>query len=197
MKHKKQRAEQSKCSPVEQTRTSPNLAAHLEEFAKAVAEGSSHVEAAEICGRKRGSASFLYDQPGVKERIAQLENLVKNATEKAVTENAIKMRRLVDIDRNEIVMRLADIARSDKERGVVRVRALSVLAEIFMLKAKTVKDLQQFYGWFSDELENYAETGKVPERLRPIVDEGETETASPETGKNSDPDESAGSGMGC
>src|SRR5579864_8964345 len=158
--------------------SSANLSAHLEAFAKAVAEGSSHVRAAEICGRKRGSASFLYAQPGVQERIAELQMIAKNATEKAVTENAIRMRRVVDIDRNEIVMLLADLARSENEPGAVRVRALNVLSRIFMLQARTLKDLEEFYGWFSDEMEDYAETGQVPVRLRPFMGEGETEAAS-------------------
>src|ERR1700676_227803 len=78
----KKRAKKSRCQPVDQTRTKPNLDPHLEVFAKAVAEGFSHVEAAEICGRKPGSASFLYRQPGVQERIAELRSLAKYATEK-------------------------------------------------------------------------------------------------------------------
>jgi hypothetical protein len=100
----KKRAKKSRCQPVDQTRTKPNLDPHLEVFAKAVAEGFSHVEAAEICGRKPGSASFLYRQPGVQERIAELRSLAKYATEKAVTENAIRVIRPIDTDRNEIIM---------------------------------------------------------------------------------------------
>jgi hypothetical protein len=43
------------------------LVSHLEIFSKAVAEGHSHVEAAEICGRSRGSASSLaaYRRPTI------------------------------------------------------------------------------------------------------------------------------------
>jgi hypothetical protein len=63
------------------------LVPHLEIFSKAVAEGHSHVEAAEICGRSRGSASSLYTRPGVKERIAELRAIAATANEKAVAEN--------------------------------------------------------------------------------------------------------------
>lgn len=181
MKQEKQRAEKSKCSPVEQPTTRPNLPAHLEVFAKAVAEGSSHVQAAEMCGRAPGSASFLYAQPGVKDRIAELRALAKNATEKAVTENAIRMRRVVDIDRNEVVMLLADIARNQSLPAAARVRALNVLSRIFMLLVRDLKDLKEFGGWFSDEMEEYAETGETPARLRPFMGEGEGEAASPPT----------------
>src|SRR5579864_7319642 len=96
MEHKTQRYEESRRNSDERIQQSfdcvdltktkdpatsrANLAAHLEAFAKAVAEGSSHVRAAEICGRKRGSASFLYAQPGVKERIAELQTIAKNAS---------------------------------------------------------------------------------------------------------------------
>jgi hypothetical protein len=52
--------------------TKPPLAPHLEKFAKAVADDHSHVEAATLAGRAPGSASFLYRQPGVKDRIAEL-----------------------------------------------------------------------------------------------------------------------------
>jgi hypothetical protein len=83
MEHKKKRADNLQGVPA----TVPALAAHLEMFAKAVAEGDSHVEAAVICGRKRGSASFLYAQPGVKERIAELKTIARDATEKAIVNN--------------------------------------------------------------------------------------------------------------
>lgn len=77
MERKKNRADNAQ----EPTATVPVLAAHLEMFAEAVAEGASHVDAAVRCGRKPGSASFLYAQPGVKDRIAELKTIARNATE--------------------------------------------------------------------------------------------------------------------
>jgi hypothetical protein len=74
--------------------------------------------------------------------------------------------RKIDIDRNDIVMGLVDIARSESEPGAVKVRAWAELAEIFLLKAKNLKELTEFYGWTSDEIEYFAQTGQYPERLR-------------------------------
>ena len=79
---KKSRAKNSsaKKSP---TNKAP-LVAHLEKFAKAVADDHSHVKAAILAGRAPGSASFLYRQPGVKDRIAELLTIKKKATEEEV-----------------------------------------------------------------------------------------------------------------
>ena len=167
MKHKKQRADKSRCSPVEQPTTSPNLAPHLEVFAGAVAEGYSHVQAAVMCGRARGSASFLFDQPGVQERIAELQTLAKNATEKEVAENAIRMIRPIDTDRNEIIMGLVDIAREKNAPYAARVRAWTVLTDIFMLRARTLRDISEYYGYTEDELEQATlDPNFIPERFR-------------------------------
>jgi hypothetical protein len=76
---------------------------HLEIFSKAVAEGHSHVEAAEICGRSRGSASSLYTRPGVKERIAELRTIAATANEKAVAENGRQEVRVIHFSRNHIL----------------------------------------------------------------------------------------------
>ncbi len=67
---KKARAKKS--SAEESPANQAPLAAHLEKFAKAVADDHSHVEAAKLAGRAPGFASFLYRQPGVKDRIAEL-----------------------------------------------------------------------------------------------------------------------------
>jgi uncharacterized protein (UPF0147 family) len=171
MEHKKKRADNLQGVPA----TVPALAAHLEMFAKAVAEGDSHVEAAVICGRKRGSASFLYAQPGVKERIAELKTIARDATEKAIVNNAAKLSGAVDIDRNEIINILTEIARDPQQPGRVRVYAANVLSKIFMLQPKNLKDLKSFYGWTSDELEEYGETGEIPVRIRQLFGEGGTE----------------------
>jgi hypothetical protein len=188
MERKKQHTEESSRKPIERNResadyaartqaqdppaTRPNLPAHLEAFAKAVAEGCSHVQAAEMCGLKRGSASFLYARPGVQERIAELQTLAKNATEKAVTENAIKAFRQIDIGRNDIIMGLVDCARDEKTeigRLGVRVKAWLGLADIFMLRAKTIRDLSEFYGWIDDEIYEFRQNDTIPERFRRVL----------------------------
>src|ERR1035441_327074 len=71
------------------------LAAHLQKFAEAVADDHSHVEAAILAGRARGSASFLYRQPGVKDRIAELLAIKKKASEEAVAKSAVMKRHAV------------------------------------------------------------------------------------------------------
>jgi uncharacterized protein (UPF0147 family) len=171
MEHKKKRPVNAQ----DPAATVPALAAHLETFAKAVAEGASHIKAAVTCGRRPGSASFLYAQPGVKERIAELQTIARNATEKALAENANKLRGAVDINRNEIINILTEIARDTQQPGRVRVHAANVLSKIFMLQPKNLKELKSFYGWTSDELEEYGETGEVPVRIRQLFGEGGTE----------------------
>jgi hypothetical protein len=165
-----------------------HLAPHLEVFAKAVAEGSSHVQAAVICERSRGSASDLYARPGVRERIAEFRAAAAKASEKAVAENATLKRRRVDVERNEIIMCLADIARSETEPAAVRIRAWAVLSRIFMLEAKTLNDLKQFYGWNSDELEEYDRSGRIPRRFRPLLDDGSDEAGESEEHSEADED---------
>ena len=54
MEHKKKRSDNVQEPPT----TVPALAAHLEMFAKAVAEGASHIEAAVKCGRKTRVRQF-------------------------------------------------------------------------------------------------------------------------------------------
>lgn len=132
----KQPVERSKRSPIKQATTSPNLKPHLEMFAKAVAEGSSHVDAAEICGCARGSANYLFNEPGVQERIAELGAIARNASEKAVAEKAIRVIRKITIDRNDIIMGLVDCTNAPRTIPAailaVRVKAWSVLADIFL-----------------------------------------------------------------
>jgi hypothetical protein len=138
------------------------LAAHLEKFAEAVAEGASHVKAAVICGRKPGSASFLYAQPGVKDRIAELLAIKKKASEEAVAKNAVRKRRAVDIDEGEIRRLLADIGRSETEQSRDRIRALTALPKIG--KNKRPEDLKA-HGWSDNEIIELFAAGRIPTRL--------------------------------
>lgn len=153
--------------------TRPNLAPHLEVFAKAVAEGHSHVEAAEMCGRARGSASDLYTRPGVQERIAELRTIVRNANDKAISENATMGLRAITINQNDIIMGLADIARDLLVNARVRVSAYQCLADIFMLRAKNIRDIGEFYGWTADELLTFATTGVEPPRFQHLFKDGQ------------------------
>lgn len=148
----------------------PSLAPHLEAFAKAVAEGYSHVEAAVICGRKRGSASFLYAQPGVKQRIAELLQIARVASETTIASNTVRESREVTIGRNDVMMLLEDIARDRTAPTGARVRALLGLADIFMMRAKNIEDVALFRGWTQDELQEFARTGIPPASIRNLVD---------------------------
>jgi hypothetical protein len=108
----------------------PFLAPHLEQFAKAVAKGASHVAAAVMVGRRRGSASFLYAQPGVKERIADLAKLARDASEEEAAKSKLKTISPNNMDHNEIAERFAAIARSPDASMTEQIRALSHLAEM-------------------------------------------------------------------
>ena len=147
------------------------LAAHLETFAKAVAEGASHVKAAVICCRKPGSASFLYAQPGVKDRIAELLAIKRKENEEEVATSALRKRRADDIDEGEVIMHLADIVRSKTEPSRDRIRALTALPKI--LKNKGPKDLKA-HGWSANEIEELFATGRIPTRLLPVAGTAES-----------------------
>ena len=126
------------------------LAPHLQKFAKAVADDHSHVEAASLAGRAPGSASFLYRQPGVKDRIAELLAIKKKLDEEAVAKSAARKRRAIDIDESEIIMHLADIVRNKTESSRDRIRASTELTRI--LKTKRPEDLKA-HGWSANEIE--------------------------------------------
>lgn len=181
MKQNKQTADKSKRSLVEHATTRTSLPAHLEKFAKTVAEGFSHVEAAELCGRARGSASYLYKQPGVQDRIAEIEAITKKATDEAVTERVIRVIRKITIDRNDIIMGLVDCTNAPRTIPAailgVRVKAWSVLADIFLLRAKTLQDLANLHGWTTDELDAFAADRTIPERFRSILSVSQIESA--------------------
>ncbi len=149
-------------SPKESPANKAPLAAHLETFAKAVADDHSHVEAAILAGRARGSASFLYRQPGVKNRIAELLAIKKKASEEAVAKSAMRPRRADDMDDGEIRNILADIGRSKTEQSRDRIRALTALPKI--RKNKRPEDLKA-HGYSDSEIEELFATGAFPTRL--------------------------------
>jgi hypothetical protein len=141
---------------------------HLEIFSKAVAEGHSHVEAAEICGRSRGSASSLYTRPGVKESIAELRAIAATANEKAVAENGRQEVPVIHFTRNHIIIGIQKLAREARSERV-RLAACSKLAEIFTLLPRQTKDLNDFYGWTDDELEYFIHNKEFPPRIRMLL----------------------------
>lgn len=143
------------------------LAAHLQKFAEAVADDHSHVEGAILAGRAPGSASFLYRQPGVKDRIAELLAIKKKASEEMVAKNALRPRCVVDIDESEIIMHLTDIVRSKTEPSRDRIRASIELSKI--LKSKGPKDLKA-HGWSANEIDELFAAGRIPPRLLHLLD---------------------------
>ena len=148
------------------------LAPHLEIYAKAVADGHSHVEAAILAGRAPGSASFLYRQSGVKDRIAELLEIKKKQNEEEVANDAPRPRGPVDIDEDEIIMHLADIGRSKTEPSKDRIRALSELSKI--LKTKGPTNLKA-HGWSANEIREFSNTGRIPTRLLHLLGAGNAE----------------------
>ena len=149
-----------------------SLAAHLEKFAKAVAEDHSHVEAAILAGRARGSASFLYRQLGVKDRIAEFLAIKKKENEEAVATSALRTRHADDIDDGEIRNLLADIGRSKTERSGDRIRALTALPKIS--RNKRPEDLKA-HGWSANEIAELYATGRIPTRLLHLQGAGNAE----------------------
>lgn len=147
----------------------PSLAPHLETFAKAVADGHPAVEAAVIAGRSRGSASYMKQRAGVAERIAEFQRIKQIANERAVAENTSRVIPIVTLTRNHIINGLHHEATTAKS-SCARVNAWRGLADIFMLRAKNTKEVSEFYAWTEDELQNYAKTGILPERLRRLID---------------------------
>jgi hypothetical protein len=155
----------------------PNLSPQLDKFAAAIANGATKADAAQECGRKKGSAHYLYMRPGVQERISELQSLVREATNRGVVQEAVRAHREITIDRNDIIMGLVDEARTAKSDRA-RVSAWTVLADIFMLRAKNLREVYDFYGWTSDELKLYAETGESPARFQHFAGKGRSATES-------------------
>jgi hypothetical protein len=142
-------------------------------FAVAVAGGASKTEAAEKCGCKKGSAHYLYTRPGVQDRVAELKRISRETPDREFGQQTIRPRRRINFDRNDIIMKLADLAGigdttpAHSER--VQFECLNTLAEIYLLKPKTLKDLLDFHGWTADELDEFTRTREIPERIRSVI----------------------------
>jgi hypothetical protein len=169
---KKARAKRS--SSKESPTNKAPLAAHLEKFAKAVAEDHSHVEAAILAGRAPGSASFLYRHPGVKDRIAALLAIMKKKNEEAAAKSAVKTHREGDIENGEVRKHLGNIALDPTEPTSQRVRALIALPKI--PKDKRPEDLKA-HGWSANEIAELFAAGRIPTRFLPLQGAGTAEGA--------------------
>lgn len=107
----------------------------------------------------------LLKDPRVQEILAQ-----KQAA--AAKETGKRQGRAITITRNDIIMKLADLA-DLAESESARVSALGHLKDIFGLSAKNDKDTDMFAGWSREELDAYAVSGEFPERIRSGVSPSE------------------------
>jgi hypothetical protein len=144
------------------------LPKHLELFAQCIADGYTVRDAAKQSGRAEGSGGYLSNRPEVKRRVAELRTAMAKAAEGAAATKTYDMYCKIDVSRNLIIMGLVDIARNGTSESA-RVSAWNHLAEIYMMKAKSLHDVENFRGWTDDELLDYADSSEIPERLRNLV----------------------------
>lgn len=150
-----------KISTEKASEKTPALRPLLEKFARLVADGYKHVQAAIACDRSAGSASYLYSQPGVKERIAEFL-VIKKVNESEVAARAsLKAQSSNHLNEDEIIQHFADIGRNKDELSRDRIRALSEAAKC--LKSRSASALR-LRGWSSDEITALLERGEVPPR---------------------------------
>jgi len=136
-----------------------------ERYAQLRAQGKKQTLASKACGFSLTAVKRWEKRAEVKARIAFLISESSKMGQEL---------RLVDINRNDIIMGLADVAREGKSERA-RVAAWSTLADIFMLKPKSLKELQEFYGWSMEEIQYFSETGgRIPPRLKPFLGDGVT-----------------------
>jgi hypothetical protein len=132
-----------------------------------------------------GNASLAAKQAGYKSprvvgaklmRRPEVACAIQQKQEQALAESGKMLGRQVDIGRNDIIMGLADIARYGQDERA-RVSAWLGLADVFGLRIKNTRDVtEQFAGWTAEELEQYATTGVIPERIRSLVGEDRLRT---------------------
>lgn len=140
------------------------LSQQHQNFARLLFQGATIADAAEKCGFSFSYARKLAQEPVIKERKKQLNEEYMADARKLNAEGYQE----VAITRNEIINGLADLARNGFNDARSRVAAWMVLADIYCLRAKNLKDLLNGYGWFDDETIDYSKTGKLPERIRSL-----------------------------
>lgn len=136
-----------------------------EQYARLMAQGAKQVDALKICKISKNTAGRWNKEPAVKARI----NYLVNQTLKDQRTECRKEYRKITIDRNDIIMGMADLAQNPLTRDSARVTAWSKLADIFCLVPRSLEDVKEFYGWTEEELDEYRRTeGEfVPERFKP------------------------------
>jgi hypothetical protein len=141
------------------------LPKHLEIFAQSVADGYTVREAAKRCGRAEGSGGYLNSLPNVQLRVAEIRRAMAKAAEDVAASEMGDQIRSVNITREDVMEGLADIARNGRSESA-RVAAYNSIADVLMMKARNLRDLENFYGWTTDELKNFAQNGVIPERFQ-------------------------------
>lgn len=148
------------------------LPGHYEQFCQLMAGGKIGVrEAGEKIGLTASSGKRLSVRADIRQRIEEIKkqyggDLTRNRVQKTLRE--------IDIDQNDIIMGLADIARDVFASKAARVSAYLGLADIYMLRAKNIREVKDFYGWTATELREYAIAGTVPARFQLL--EGSSES---------------------
>jgi hypothetical protein len=145
------------------------LPKHLELFAQAVADGCNVREAAKRSGRKEGSGGYLNSRADITQRVAEIRSAMAKAAENDAATKMVRQCRSIDIDRNDIIMGLADIAMSGLTPAGARVSAWLGLADIFLLRPKKIEDVEQFVGWTADELSEFVRTEVVRPRIASMI----------------------------
>ncbi len=142
-----------------------------EKYAHLRARGARQIVASKACKICRNTAGRWDKDSAVKARIDFLVN--QNLADRR-DENKGECRRIT-IDRNDIIMGFADIARDPLQSATARVAAWSKLADIFMLVPRSARDIKEFYGWTEEELIEYsASNGEfIPDRFKPYIGTGE------------------------
>jgi len=140
-------------------RKTPPLKPHLEKFCRAVADGYSNVEAAERAGRSRGSASYMWRQPGVQECVRELRQILSEEGQSRSNQKNQRSARVETIGEEEVIQHLAEIIRDKKERTSDRIRAIDIA-----MKSKPWRQLEA-YGWSAAEIEKLHRTGALPDHF--------------------------------
>jgi hypothetical protein len=129
------------------------LPKHLELFAQAVADGCNVREAAKLCGRKESSGGYLNSRADITLRVAEIRSAMARTAANDAATKMVGQCRAIDIDRNDIIMGLADIAQCNEAGDRARVAAWTALADIFLLTARSLSDLKNSIGWTQDEID--------------------------------------------
>lgn len=150
-------------------KNSPIFTAPLEIFCQAIHAGLTVAQAAKKAGKNKSWGKREWVKPKTQARIREI---AFQYGKQMSLERAKKQFREITIDRNDIIMALADNAGLGdvKMKATVgdraRVAALTVLTDIYMLRPKTTQDLADFKGWTEEELDEFAIHRTVPARFQ-------------------------------